>query len=153
MRAWGRGEDVEPEHKAHLLAICRQAMVEADEQGFGIFEQVAAAMAIRLYARSLASQDAVTCARALGEVVRSLRALRLLGTIGRVSGHRRSPGGAASVFTMARPEATDPDGPAPSGGNPAADEVDDDGPGAIAAASDDGDDDGLAADVDDGSAA
>lgn len=86
LRAVERGAGVEPEHQAHLLAVTRQALAEAEGYDFGIFVLVASAMVVRLYARSLASQDAITVARCLGEVVRSLRALHLLGTAGRLGG-------------------------------------------------------------------
>lgn len=98
------GEGVEPAHKDHVEAVCREAVQEAEERDFGIFEEVAAAMTLRLYSRSLASQDAITCARALGEVIRSLRALRLLGTASRLQGGSvfqspRKRGRSRSVFT------------------------------------------------------
>lgn len=104
LAAWKRGEDVEPEHRDQCLAVGREAAREAEGYGFGTFEQVAAAMTLRLYSRSLASQDAITCARALGEVIRSLRALRLLGTAGRLQGGSvfqspRKRGRSRSVFT------------------------------------------------------
>ena len=73
----GEGED-----RKHLLEVARAALRESDALDFGIFEKVAAAMVVRLYGRSLASQDSVTVSRCLGEVVRSLRALNLLQAVG-----------------------------------------------------------------------
>ena len=76
------------EHREHLLAVTREAVREADSLGFGTFERVAAAMVVRLYDRSLASQDAVTVSRCLGETVRSLRALNLLQAVGQLRSGR-----------------------------------------------------------------
>jgi len=91
LRSWRRGDGVEPEHRDHLVAVCRVAVEEADSHDFSPFEQIAAAMVVRLYGRSLASPDAITTARCLGEVTRSLRSLKLLGTEARLGRSRPGP--------------------------------------------------------------
>ena len=86
LAAWKRGEGIEPEFQEQCLCVGREAVREAEGHAFGTFEQIAGAMVLHLYSRSLSSKDAITVARCLGEVVRGLRALKLLGTADRLRG-------------------------------------------------------------------
>jgi hypothetical protein len=81
---WSRGVDVEPELRPHLVAVAREALREAERLELSVFESVAAGMALKLYATAMTTSGAIPCARALGEVIRALRALRMLSTAGRV---------------------------------------------------------------------
>ncbi len=106
-RAVERGEGVEDALQPHLTALCREAVIESEAIGFSVFEEAAGALALKLYGRVLASEDALTISRALGEVVRSLRALGLLGTAaklrGRVREHKRGTRGLFSAPRATRP--------------------------------------------------
>lgn len=122
LRLWARGVGVEPEHREHLLAVAREAVREAAGNDFGVFERVAAAMVVRLYGLSLGSQDNLTLARCLGEVVRGLRALRLLGTAGRLrrsGGRGRGRQFASPPLPVREPEAEDSDEDSPRGADAA----------------------------------
>jgi hypothetical protein len=100
LRAWSAGEDVEPEHRDHLVAVAREATREAAVHGFGTFELMTAGLILRLYARCLGTQDNLTLARCLGETIRGLRALKLIGVAGRL----RGGGGHKEMFTHRAPK-------------------------------------------------
>lgn len=106
-----RGEGVLPEHQAHVEAVIREAEREASEHGFSVFELMAAAMAARLYVRSLEAQEQIVLARCLGETIRALRSLKLLEVEGRLRGRTgmfgTPRGKRGSPFTAPRPVAAE----------------------------------------------
>jgi len=68
--------------------VAREAAREAEAHNLSIFDLMAAGMAVRLYGRSLESQEQIVLARCLGETIRALRSLKLLGVEGRLRGGR-----------------------------------------------------------------